>query len=1073
MTTYSSSYRIDRRAGYQGSRPSVRGQAEVEKYATGHHYSEVTSSGWPKSKRHRTHNNNFFHNICIGSINTRTIKDPMKLAPSISQCKFLKHDITFMQETHITGHQTTTFDDTELKGWTFINSGMKTKASAGVGIALSPNVKIIDINNILEGRILLVRLILHGIKLSAFCAYAPTEKYADSSKQAFFNTLQKSILQVKKEHPRFKIIVGADMNATIGCDSNGSWSYLGTNNDEHATNDNGTRLLSLSEECNLYIMNSLYDSKPIHRHTWYSPTGFTKRIDYILAEWHIRKLSSNCRVYRRASIPFETDHRLVALSCSFPSLSEQKSFFRKSAKPKQPHTNIKSLIDHPLVCDQFSKKLDDILKNQPVLDDVNTFEQSLTESIRQASDDTIPKSIDSPNVHPWTNDEFVKLLEQRRQCKDPSQLRELNISIRDLRIKLKNDYFSDLAKNINMASEARKVEEEFRLCKGYTMNKNTDPKLISTEKLSAFFQDHFSAKHVELQPEVISPENYPHILPPDDLIINSNIPEVSEVKDVMKEFKNGKCLGTDLLHPEHLKYNKSEQFIVYLMLLLTTIWTTFIIPSSWLISSITCLFKNKGSRSEAANYRGLSIMSTCSKILASLVISRIRNAYEKIISNCQFGFRSNRSTTDAIFILQNAINLSSKPLYLCFIDLKAAYDWINRDMLFKILEIRLKSPILVNILKAFYTGTSAAIKGSKVLFETITGCRQGGVESPVIFNIYLDFVLRCVEYEVLQRFPNTGLQYSFLIPGHCSTRQQRSIHGLSGIQRLRMILYADDIVLLCDNVNELSEIVKIYDATFSRFGLQISTGKTETMAFNVDEEIKAKTSLISIGDVPLKNVRSFKYLGHMIVNTDQQSSEYLTFRISSAFQKWNELKHILTDRRILMSTRSKILEACIRSRLLYSVQAWELTANELRKLESIWHNFLRKMVRNGFKRKNVPPEYLESLKKSKKSDNQEEIPIPDDLDWSYIFSNEQLSHITKTSDISSFCKSQHLKYVAHVTRLDNNSFQKQILFSTDHKKFARDRWVRIEKELNLPKVQIQKAMQNKKEFTSLLKNIYK
>ena len=67
------------------------------------------------------------------------------------------------------------------------------------------------------------------------------------------------------------------------------------------------------------------------------------------------------------------------------------------------------------------------------------------------------------------------------------------------------------------------------------------------------------------------------------------------------------------------------------------------------------------------------------------------------------------------------------------------------------------------ILKAFYTGTSAAIKGSKVFFQTFTGCRQGGVKFPVIFNIYLDFVLRCVEHEVLQRFPNTGLQYSFLI----------------------------------------------------------------------------------------------------------------------------------------------------------------------------------------------------------------------------------------------------------------------------------------------------------------------
>ena len=150
-----------------------------------------------------------------------------------------------------------------------------------------------------------------------------------------------------------------------------------------------------------------------------------------------------------------------------------------------------------------------------------------------------------------------------------------------------------------------------------------------------------------------------------------------------------------------------------------------------------------------------------------------------------------------------------------------------------------------------------------------------------------------------------------------------------------MMLYADDIVLLCNNLDELSQIVNIYDATFTRFGLKIPTGKTETMAFNVDEDTKAQSSLISIGGVPLKNVRSFKYLGHMLTNTDQTPSDYLAFRISSAFQKWTELKHVLTDRRILMSTRSKLLEACIRSRLLYSVQAWELTAKELRKIESI------------------------------------------------------------------------------------------------------------------------------------------
>ena len=322
----------------------------------------------------------------------------------------------------------------------------------------------------------------------------------------------------------------------------------------------------------------------------------------------------------------------------------------------------------------------------------------------------------------------------------------------------------------------------------------------------------------------------------------------------------------------------------------------------------------------------------------------------------------------------------------------------------------------------------------------------------------MDLVLRCVEYEVLQRFPNTGLQYSYRIPDHCSTRGQPSINGLSGNQQQRMILYADDIALLCGGIDEPAEILNIYDKTFTRFGLKISTGKT-TMAFNVPEEIKAKLSLISIAGVALKNVRTFKYLGHMVTNNDDDPSHYLSFRISSAFQKWNELKHILTDKKMIMSTCIKRLEACVRSRFLYSAQSWELSASELRKLETIWHGFLRKIITNDFKRKNISQEYLKAKKEAKNSNTT--IPEPDGLDWAYIFNNEKLRTITKTSNISSFCKIQHLKCIAHVIRLANNSLQIQLLFKTNHNKYSLDPWLKREKELNISKIQIQKIMQNK------------
>ena len=256
------------------------------------------------------------------------MKDQMKLAQCVMQCKFLKHDITFMQETHILGQGTTKFKESEIEGWRYINSGLKSKASAGVGIVLSPDVKLIDINDtILDGRILLVRVVLHGVKISAFSAYAPTEEYAESTKDKFFNTLNSVVQKTKKEHPSFKVLIGADMNATIGEESFGTWSFLGPNNDKLKTNDNGSRLLTFSNENKLFIMNSLFPSKAIHRHTWYSPNGFTKRVDYILAEWHLKKLCTNCRVYRKATVPFETNHRLLAMSCSFPSKRNRKLVF--------------------------------------------------------------------------------------------------------------------------------------------------------------------------------------------------------------------------------------------------------------------------------------------------------------------------------------------------------------------------------------------------------------------------------------------------------------------------------------------------------------------------------------------------------------------------------------------------------------------------------------------------------------------------------------------------------------------------------------------------------------------------
>ena len=504
-------------------------------------------------------------------------------------------------------------------------------------------------------------------------------------------------------------------------------------------------------------------------------------------------------------------------------------------------------------------------------------------------------------------------------------------------------------------------------------------------------------------------------------------------------------------------YSALDQNDAAIMLLLNIIWNLIAVPTTWLSANITCLFK-KGSKGLAKNYRSIFVRSTISRILPIITLNRLGNTYEHLLMKNQFGFRKNRFTTYAIFIVREAIQSTKDPIYLCMIDLRAAYDHIDRNMLFKVLSIRTKAFMLTSILKALYTGTIAAIKNTVDHFQVHTGCRQGGIESPVLFNIYMDFVLRCAEHEVLEKFPSTGLKYAYRIKSESTTREQR-VHGISGHGRLCMLLYADDIVLFCEDVYELQSITNIYDdATFSRFGLTIACDKTKTMSFNVSKEIMQKETLISLKNEPIGNVRQFKYLGHVLSNQKSNTSAFLTHQISRSYAKWNEMKNVLLDKRIHLSTGVRFLEACVISRLLYSVQAWSLNAKEMQKIESIWHGLLRRLVKGGFKRQNAP-----------KDKNDNSIP-QEEINWAYKISNKRFTQITKTVGVKEFCVKQHLKYIAHVTRLGNDSLQKQFLFCKSNSNCGR--WRKLSSAIGIDESQLRKTMTDKKEFMQLLDHVF-
>ena len=97
-----------------------------------------------------------------------------------------------------------------------------------------------------------------------------------------------------------------------------------------------------------------------------------------------------------------------------------------------------------------------------------------------------------------------------------------------------------------------------------------------------------------------------------------------------------------------------------------------------------------------------------------------------------------RSTNDGIFLVRNIIQKYSDTIIAVYIDLTAAYDHVPRDFLFRVLSMRTGAHHLIAILKKMYENTTACIRGTEAKFDILIGCRQGGQESPCIFNYYFD-----------------------------------------------------------------------------------------------------------------------------------------------------------------------------------------------------------------------------------------------------------------------------------------------------------------------------------------------
>ena len=221
-----------------------------------------------------------------------------------------------------------------------------------------------------------------------------------------------------------------------------------------------------------------------------------------------------------------------------------------------------------------------------------------------------------------------------------------------------------------------------------------------------------------------------------------------------------------------------------------------------------------GSTNDPSCYRGIAISSCLSKLFTRILFNRLEKYLENnnIICPEQIGFKRGARISDHIFTLESLIDnffKNNKYLFACFVDLKKAFDTVNRQaLLFNLNRYNIRGHFL-NIIEDMYNDVSFSIRlanGITQPFQTSIGVKQGCILSSTFFSVYMNDLVEHFNLE-------------------CDSV---SIDGKS----ISCLLYADDIVLMSQSANGLQKLLDNLKLFCDQWNLKVNIQKTKVMIFN-------------------------------------------------------------------------------------------------------------------------------------------------------------------------------------------------------------------------------------------------
>ena len=198
--------------------------------------------------------------------------------------------------------------------------------------------------------------------------------------------------------------------------------------------------------------------------------------------------------------------------------------------------------------------------------------------------------------------------------------------------------------------------------------------------------------------------------------------------------------------------------------------------------------------------RPLGICSIEDKIVQNALRMIIEQIYEPVFEDFSYGFRPNTRAHDALDTL--AVAIESKDVnYILDADIVGCFDNINKNILMDILKIRIKDKRILQLIRKLL---DAGVLDKGELSISNDGVVQGSAISPLLANIFLDFVLDKF-FKVWKEELAIGEMY--------------------------LIRYADDFVICFQSKEEALRFKEVLEDRLKCAGLALSEEKTRLIQF--------------------------------------------------------------------------------------------------------------------------------------------------------------------------------------------------------------------------------------------------